>query len=176
MRPAILSLDWYYRDLAAIELAGRGRRNFDEPAALDSALLIEHVARLAGGETIGAPDYDFARHARTERTIPIAPGRAVIIEGLFTFHWEPVRARLDARIYIEANADLRLERRLDRDVVERGRTPESVHRQWQETVVPMYRRYVEPQRAYATLIVDGAAPIAESVRRIRSHIAPALGG
>lgn len=134
------------------------------------------MARLAGGETIGAPDYDFAHHARTTRTIPVVPGRAVIIEGLFTFHWEPVRARLAARIYVAAPEQICRDRRLARDQRERGRTRESIELQWRETVLPMYARYVEPQRAHATLVVNGADPVAASVAGIYAHVAPALGG
>jgi uridine kinase len=175
-RPAILCLDSYYRDLAAIELAGRGRRNFDEPEALDSALIAEHVARLARGEAIAVPVYEFAHHARAPHTSAVVPGRVVIIEGLLTFYWEPVRTRLDARIFVTAADDECLARRLERDERERGRSPESIRRQWAETVRPMSQRHVDPQRAYATLVVNGTDPVAVSVAAIRAHVEAALRG
>ena len=132
------------------------------------------MARLARGEAIAVPIYEFAHHARTAHTTAVVPGRAVIIEGLFTFYWEQVRARLAARIFVAAADDECLARRLERDERERGRTPESIRRQWAETVRPMYERHVDPQRAHATLIVNGADPVAVSVAAIRAHVEPAL--
>jgi len=133
------------------------------------------VARLARGEAIDVPIYDFAHHARAPRTTAVVPGSVVIVEGLFTFYWKTVRDRLDARIFIAAPDTECLARRLERDVRERGRSSESIRRQWAETVRPMYERYVDPQRAHATLVVNGADPVAVSVAAIRAHVAPALG-
>jgi uridine kinase len=144
------------------------------PEALDEELIAEHVALLSRGEAIQVPVYEFPRHARAPHTTRLAPGGVVIIEGLFTFYWEPVRNRLDARIFIHATEETCLARRLERDVRERGRSPESIYRQWEAAVRPMYRRYVEPTRAHATLVVSGEDPVAVSVAAICAVVAPEI--
>lgn len=145
------------------------------PDALDSELIAQHVARLARGEPIDVPVYEFPVHARAPHTTRLVPGGVVIIEGLFTFYWEPVRARIDARIFIAASDAACFERRLERDVRERGRSPDSIRRQWAETVRPMYERYIHPTREHATLVVSGEDPIAVSVAAICTAVAPVLG-
>lgn len=158
-----LPLDWYYRDLADLPLDDRARSNFDVPDALDSELLFQHVRSLAEGEEIQVPVYDFTRHVRTAMTRPLRAGRCAILEGLFTLHWEQIRKLLGVKIYVGAPDEICLARRLDRDVRERGRTPESVREQFERTVSPMARLYVEPTAANADLVLDGTGPIEESV-------------
>ncbi len=175
-RPAILSLDSYYRDLAEIELRCRGERNFDVPEALDDELIFQHVAALARGESIAVPIYEFPVHARAPHTIPLAPGGLVIVEGLFTFYWETLRTHLEERIFVDAGDEICLARRLARDVRERGRTEESIRRQWECNVRPMYERHVLPTRAHATLIVDGEEPVAASAAAILAVLRPRLPG
>ncbi len=166
----ILPLDCYYRDLSHLPMAERCRVNFDAPEALDERLLIRHVGLLAEGREIARPVYDFKQHVRTSELERVAPAEFVILEGLFTLHWEPIRRLLGIKIFVEAPHDVCLKRRLERDVRERGCTPESVVEQYERTVRPMADRYVWPTRAFADLVLSGMAPIEESVARVLSAI------
>ncbi len=165
-----ISLDAYYRELDHLTLAERARFNFDEPAALDRDLLAAQVRALAEGAAIALPIYDFATHARTARTEHIVPAEFVIIEGLFALYWEDLRALLGTRVFVEAPDTVCLERRLLRDVRERGRTPESVQRQFRETVQPMAAWHVRPTRAFADVIVSGLEPITASAEAVLRHV------
>jgi uridine kinase len=155
----VLNLDHYYRDMAELPLEERARRNFDEPAALDDALILEHARRLAAGETIRAPRYDFATHLRTHSEELITPGRYMILEGLFALQWPEVRALMQTKLFVIASDTVCFERRLARDVVERGRTPESVRWQFETTVQPMAHQHVLPAQAHADLVLIGTEPI-----------------
>jgi uridine kinase len=158
----ILSLDAYYRELGHLPLEERSRMNFDVPQALDADLFIEHVRALARGEAIDHPTYDFARHTRTGRLERVVPGDVTIVEGLFVLHWPEVREILSTKVFIEVDGQTCFDRRLDRDVRERGRTAESVYRQYNETVRPMAERWVLPARRYADVVVSGVQPLDES--------------
>jgi uridine kinase len=155
----VLNLDHYYVDMAELPLEERAKRNFDEPAALEHTLIFEHARRLAAGEAIRAPRYDFATHTRTQSEELVIPGRYVILEGLFTLHWPEVRELLSTKLFVFASDEVCFERRLARDVVERGRTPESVRWQFETTVKPMAHQRVLPARAYADLVLTGTEPI-----------------
>jgi uridine kinase len=155
----ILNLDQYYVDMAELPLEQRAKRNFDEPAALEHLLIFEHARRLADGEAIHAPCYDFATHTRAHSDELVVPGRYVILEGLFTLHWPELRALLNTKIFMTAPDRTCLNRRLERDVVERGRTPESVRWQFQTTVKPMAHKHVLPSQVYADLVMAGTDPI-----------------
>jgi uridine kinase len=159
----IVALDSYYYSLGHLPLEQRARSNFDVPDLLDAALLARHVGQLARGEEIHVPVYDFARHTRTTGVRVVRPTRYVLIEGLFALHWEAVRERLGVKLYVGAPEDVCLKRRIERDVRERGRTPESVIEQCRTTVEPMARRYILPTAAFASLVLDGEARIEESV-------------
>lgn len=160
---AVFSFDSYYRDFAGLPTAAKARFNFDAPAALDSELLIHHLEELARGKSIERPIYRFDTHSRTAETELLEPGRHIVVEGLFALHWEQLRRLYALSIFVRADEPLCLERRLARDVAERGRTRESVLSQYEEQVRPMAKRYVLPSQQYADLLIDGAAPMAESV-------------
>ena len=162
---SVLDLDSYYRDRTGVPVEDRARLNFDEPAAIDHELLGEHLDRLASGETVAKPIYSFVSHTRVGET-PLAPARLIIVEGLFTWWWEPVGKRLALKLFVDAPADLRLSRRLRRDMVERGRSAEQVIQQYLSTVRPMHERYVEPCRATADLLVGNDGPLEETVDRV----------
>ena len=166
----ILSLDSYYRDMAHLPLEERARTNFDEPGALDADLLIAQVRSLASGDRIERPVYDFARHTRAPEIEELAPAEYVIVEGLFTLYWEALRRLYGTKVYVEADDALCFARRMERDVRERGRSPESVRWQYNETVRPMAERYVYPARLFADVIVSGTAPLAESAALVLSHL------
>jgi uridine kinase len=170
LQAPVLALDHYYRDLSHLPLEERARSNFDEPAALEHDLLIAHIANLRVGKTIEVPTYDFSLHTRTRETQSFQPAEFVIIEGLFTLQWPELRHHLGTGVYVDMTDDICLERRRERDVRGRGRTPESVVAQFRTTVAPMAERYVRPTRAHADVVVFGAMPIAEEVERVLDHV------
>lgn len=166
----VLPLDAYYRPLDHLSLEERARVNFDDPASLDETLLEAQLEALQRGETIEHPVYDFARHTRKPETVTLAPHRFVILEGLFTLHWEGVRNLLDARFYITAPDDVCLTRRVDRDQRERGRSEESVRKQYANTVEPMRHIYIEPSMQYADVILDGTERVEVNGRRVMDYL------
>ncbi|MBI4576339.1 MAG: uridine kinase [Planctomycetes bacterium] len=147
---AVLPQDAYYRPLDQVP-----GRNFDHPAAFDLDLLAAHAAALRAGRPVDRPVYDYAVHDRAERTVRLGPAGTIVLEGLLALHDPRVRALADLALYVEAPPDLRLARRVARDMTERGRTAESVLRQWTEQVRPMHAAHVEPQRDHAHLLVRG---------------------
>lgn len=168
-RAALLSLDDFYHDLGHVPPARRARRNFDRPAAIDWATLAAVLDEIAAGGSPPVPRYDFTRHTRHGRSRRWSPRPVVLLEGLWPWVRPFLRARFDLRIYRDTAAPVRRERRLDRDVRERGRTTSSVQRQWREQVEPMFRRHVAPQRAAADVVLDGElaeAALADLSRRI----------
>lgn len=161
----LLDLDSYYRDRRDVPAAARRRLNFDEPDAIDSELLVEHLDRLSRGEPVRKPIYSFATHGRVD-TVLVAPQPLIVVEGLFAFWWGEVRSRLDLRVFVDAPADLRLARRIRRDVAERGRSVEEVLEQYLTTVRHMHERYVEPLRSHADIVVVNQASVHEAVSLI----------
>ena len=161
----VVELDWYYRDLSHLTLEGRADWNFDHPDAFDWALLLEQLRRLAGGEAIAPPMYDFATHTRAGVSRAVGPAELIVLEGILALHDEELRKALDVGIYVAAAEPVRLARRLERDVRERGRTPESVHEQFARTVRPMHEAFVEPTRAYADLVADGELDLRPAVEQ-----------
>jgi uridine kinase len=152
----IVSLDAYYRDLTALSPSDRSRANFDHPDALDIDLLVAQLEVLGDGRSIETPIYDFTTHARSAARRLIHPAEFVIIEGLFTLHWEEVRRLVRFAVFVDTDEDTCLARRLRRDTEERGRTAQSVLEQWRTTVRPMFEQWVGPTRHFATLDVNGA--------------------
>lgn len=155
----ILNLDHYYRALSDLPFEERARVNFDEPAALDHEEILRDARALAAGGAISAPRYDYSIHTRVEGGQLIEAAPVVILEGLFALYWAELRALYQLRIFVDAEDELCLARRLRRDVQERGRTPESVREQFDATVRPMASTHILPTREFADLIVNGAAPL-----------------
>ncbi len=152
-RIAALPHDAYYRDLSHIPLSQRGAPNFDHPDSLETSLLIEHLQELKAGRVIQLPVYDFTTHTRTGGAVPIEPKPVIMVEGILIFAEPALRALFDVKIFVDTDADLRFIRRLQRDVAERGRTPNSVIAQYLATVRPMHLEFVEPSKRYADLII-----------------------
>jgi uridine kinase len=163
---SIVALDSYYRGMEDLPLEERKKVNFDHPDALDWALLHRHLLAIAAGRAFEEPVYSFADYARTGRTRRIEPTGIVIVEGLFVLYWPELRAALDTRVYVETDETVRFERRLARDVAERGRTPESVREQYERTVRPSAERFVYPTRKFADLVVSGQEPLADSTAAV----------
>jgi uridine kinase len=162
---ALIQQDMYYRDRSHMPPAERESVNYDHPDALDNALLASHLRALKGGGAVDLPVYDFVTHTRKSESRPLAPTSVVIVEGIMVLVDESVRAELDIKIFVDTDADIRLLRRLKRDVDKRGRTLLSVMEQYQATVRPMHLAYVEPSKRWADLIIPegGKNPIALDV-------------
>ena len=149
----ILSHDNYYKRHDDLTYEERCLLNYDEPAALETDLMARHLELLRQGQAIDCPVYDFTQHNRSNETIRIEPRKVIIVEGILIFENEPLRDLMDIKIFVDTDADVRLCRRIARDVTERGRTLESVLSQYQTTVKPMHEKYVEPSKKYADLVV-----------------------
>ena len=149
----VLSHDNYYRRRDDMTMEERQNVNYDEPAALETDLMVRHLDKLRHGEAIECPVYDFTQHNRSDKTITIVPKRVIIVEGILIFEDDDLRDLMDIRIFVDTDADVRLGRRILRDVEERGRTLQSVLDQYQTTVKPMHEMYVEPSKKYAHLVV-----------------------
>lgn len=145
--------DAYYSDQRHLSPEDRTKINYDHPDSLDLELMVEHLDDLRSGQPIELPVYDFSSHTRTDETITLVPKPAVIVEGILVLSEANLRSRFDLRVYIDTDADLRLIRRLNRDINERGRTVESVLGQYERTVRPMHDRFVEPSKRYADIII-----------------------
>jgi uridine kinase len=152
-RVAIIDQDSYYRDLDDIPIADRDLRNFDHPDAFDNELLKDHLKQLIDGKSIEQPIYDYTRHARLKESKTIGDHVVIVLEGILIFVDEELRDMMDIKLFIDADPDIRLVRRIERDVRERGRAIESILRQYQATVRPMHLQFVEPSKRYADLIV-----------------------
>jgi len=149
----ILSHDNYYKRHDDLTYEERCGLNYDEPAALETDLMAAHLDQLRQGKAIDCPVYDFTQHNRSSETIRIEPKKVIIVEGILIFENQPLRDLMDIRIFVDTDADVRLCRRIKRDVNKRGRSLESVLTQYQETVKPMHEMYVEPSKKYANIIV-----------------------
>jgi uridine kinase len=163
----LFPLDLYYRDLSQFPLDQRDKRNFDHPDSLESELFIAHIAALARGETIQRPVYDFATHSRVAGSFePITPSRFVLVEGILALHYAELHPLYDFSIYVEAPNEICLNRRIYRDMRERGRTEESVVAQFHATAKPMADLYVLPSQVRATLTVDGTENLDWSIEQV----------
>ena len=149
----ILSHDNYYKRHDELSYDQRCQLNYDEPAALETDLMAAHLDQLRQGNAIDCPVYDFTQHNRSDETIRIVPRKVIIVEGILIFENQPLRDLMDVRIFVDTDSDVRLCRRIARDVRERGRSLESVLSQYQDTVKPMHEMYVEPSKKFAHIIV-----------------------
>ena len=149
----VLSHDNYYYRHDELTYEERCKINYDEPAALETDLMALHLNQLRHGMAIDCPVYDFTQHNRSGETTRIEPKNVIIVEGILIFENQPLRELMDIRIFVDTDADVRLCRRIKRDVNKRGRTLESVLTQYQETVKPMHEKYVEPSKRFADIVV-----------------------
>ena len=149
----VLSHDNYYKRHDDLTYEERCQLNYDEPAALETDLMAHHLDKLRQGQSIDCPVYDFTVHNRSDETITIVPKKVIIVEGILIFENKPLRDLMDIRIFVDTDADVRLCRRIRRDVRKRGRTLESVLEQYQTTVKPMHEMYVEPSKKFADIVV-----------------------
>jgi uridine kinase len=152
-----LPLDNYYRDLSHLAMDEREAVNYDHPSAFEWDLIHEHVESLLMGQPIEMPQYDFTVHNRTDETVRVEPSEVVVVEGIFALYEERLLEKLDLRVYVETDADVRILRRIRRDVIERDRDLEGVIEQYLSTVKPMHEQFVEPTKRDADVIIPEGA-------------------
>jgi uridine kinase len=152
-RIAYLQQDSYYKDLAGLPSTQHAEINFDHPDAVETELLIEHIDTLRKLKPVAVPIYDFATDRRTAETFTVEPRGVILVEGILIFVEAALRKMFDVKIFVDTDSDLRFIRRLYRDITERGRTTESVIKQYQATVRPMHLEFVEPSKRYADVII-----------------------
>ncbi len=166
--------DWYYRAQPTLTLEERSRQNYDCPEAFETERLVRDLARLRDGYAVDCPQYDYTVHDRSRSTLRISPAGVVIVEGILIFADAELRDMFDIRIFVDTDADIRILRRLARDVKERGRSIDSVCRQYISTVKPMHEAYVEPSKKYADIIVpeggENIVALEMILGRVEKHI------
>ena len=171
-RIAFLQHDSYYKDLSGLPPTQRASVNFDHPNSLETELLTQHIACLREGKAVEVPIYDFSTHSRTSNTYTVQPRSVILVEGILIFTEAPLREMFDVKIFVDTDSDIRFIRRLERDLAERGRTTESVIKQYQLTVRPMHMEFVEPSKRYADIIIPegghNAAALDMVVARVES--------
>ncbi|MBI5346874.1 MAG: uridine kinase [Chlamydiae bacterium] len=166
----IISQDNYYKPLSSFPLEAQGKINFDHPDAIDFLLLKEHLLQLKEGKGIDEPIYDFITSDRKKETISIMPKKIIILEGVLIFTQESIRDLLDIKIYVDTDSDIRLLRRIERDIKERGRSFEGIKTQYLESVHPMHLAFVEPSKKYADFIVPRGGENQIALDLIISHL------
>jgi uridine kinase len=172
----LIDHDSYYRDRSALPPAERERINFDHPDAIETELLESHLVALRAGRAVEVPQYDFREHARRRETRHVEPAPVVVVEGILVLCEERLRAQMDLKIYVDTDADVRLMRRMRRDMEQRGRTFAQVRDQYNDTVRPMHMAFVEPSKRFADLIIpeggENAAALDALVGRLLHAISP----
>ncbi|MFL6560031.1 MAG: uridine kinase [Bacillus sp. (in: firmicutes)] len=149
----VLEQDYYYKDQSDLPFEARLKTNYDHPLAFDNDLLIEHIEKLLRYETIQKPVYDYSIHTRSDKVIPVQPQDVIILEGILVLEDERLRNLMDIKLYVDTDADLRIIRRLTRDIRDRGRTFDSVIYQYLNVVRPMHNQFIEPTKRYADIII-----------------------
>ncbi|MEX2654052.1 MAG: uridine kinase [Acidimicrobiia bacterium] len=168
--------DDYYRHRPELSFEDRTKVNYDHPDSLETALLVSHLETLRSGQPIERPVYDFTTHLRSDETVLVAPAPVVVVEGILVLADADLRRMLDLKIYVDTDADLRLTRRMERDISERGRTAESVLAQYLATVRPMHLEFVEPSKKHADMIIPGGfrvGAVATVIEMIRGRFSGA---
>jgi uridine kinase len=167
---AFIDMDAYYRSFAHLSLEERRRVNWDHPAALDVDLLVAHLGELAAGRAVDKPVYDFVEHLRRPDAVRVEPTDVVVVDGILLFADERVRALCDVKVFVDADADVRLIRRIRRDMAVRGRPLEEILDQYLSTVRPMHLQFVEPSKRYADVIVPRGGHNSVAVEMIVAKI------
>jgi uridine kinase len=149
----LIQHDAYYRDQTEVQVEDRSKVNYDHPDSMETALLVHHLEELIAGRPIERPVYDFTVHNRSVETVRMDPRKAIIVEGILVLYESSLRALMDLKVYVDTDADLRIARRWERDIKERGRTFDSVRDQYLSTVRPMHMQFVEPSKRYADIVI-----------------------
>ena len=172
----VISHDNYYKRHDEMTYEERCKLNYDEPAALETDLMVRQLEQLKNGQELLCPVYDFTVHNRSDETMLIKPERVIIVEGILIFENKELRDLMDIKIFVDTDADIRICRRIKRDVNKRGRSLESVILQYQETVKPMHEKYVEPSKKYADIVVPEGGKNLVALAMIQGYISRYLEG
>lgn len=167
---AVLPQDSYYKDSSHVPVEERSKINFDEPAAIEWSLLVEHIRQLKEGRDIEMPTYSYLTCTRQEETVTVAPREVVIVEGILVLTDPVLREMMDVKVFVDADADERLIRVIARDCVERGRTPIMVLNRYQDVLKPMHEMYIEPSKRYADLIVPQGGNNVVAIQLLTDYI------
>ncbi len=172
---AYLPHDAYYKELGHLPVEERAKTNFDHPNAFDNDLLLEHLLQLKAGNPVEIPVYDFKMHNRRPETLHVEPQPVILVEGILIFADKRLRDQMDVKIYVDTDADLRLLRRLRRDIEERGRSIDSVMNQYLNTVRPMHLEFVEPSKRYADVIIPEGGFNEVAIEMVASRLRVLIG-
>ncbi len=171
---SVLNHDNYYKAHDDMPFEERCKLNYDHPDSFDTPLMVEHLKALRAGQAVDCPTYDYTVHNRAKETVRVKPTRVIVVEGILLFESPELRELMDIKLFVDTDADVRILRRLVRDVKERGRSMDSVVSQYLTTVKPMHEAFVEPSKKYADLIIPegGRNPVALEmlIRRVQHHI------
>lgn len=173
---SVLDHDAYYRELTHLSVEDRASFNFDHPAALETELLVKHLEALLQGFSIEKPVYDFTTHSRTDRTITIRPTPVIVVEGILVLAEKDLVDRMDIKLFVDTDDDVRLIRRIRRDMEERGRSLDSILEQYERTVRPMHIEFVQPSRRMADVIIPRGGRNEIAVQMVLSRISTILAG
>ena len=166
----VIKQDAYYKDLSHMPYENRIKQNFDHPDAIDVDLFETQLQQLINGNTIKIPTYDFSNHIRSNKTKEIPYSSIIIVEGIFVLYYRQLRKLYTIKVFIDTSEKVRFQRRMDRDIKERGRTPESVKLQYDSTVSPMHEKYIEPSKDHADLIVQEEYDLKDVINMINTKI------
>jgi uridine kinase len=172
---AVIPQDSYYKDSSHIPPEERSKINFDEPAAIEWTLLVDHLRKLKAGQAVDMPTYSYLTCTRQPETVHVEPRDVMIVEGILVLNDPELRDMMDVKVFVDADADDRLIRLIARDCVERGRTPEMVTRRYAEVLKPMHIQYIEPSKRFADLIVPQGGENTVAMRLLTDYIESRLG-
>ncbi|MCZ0716704.1 uridine kinase [Aerococcus kribbianus] len=171
---AYIEQDAYYKDQSHLSFEERVKTNYDHPLAFDTALLKKHLQMLLNGQAIDMPVYDYSAHTRSQETVHISPKEVIILEGILILYDEELRDLMDIKVYVDTDDDIRIIRRIQRDIAERGRSLESVIKQYTEVVKPMHEQFIEPTKRYADLIIPEGGQNLVAIDLMRTKISAIL--
>ena len=166
----IIEQDSYYKDISHLKYEDRCKKNFDHPDAIDSILIENHLKKLLSGKTICSPRYNFFKHLREKKGKKIKQRPIIIMEGILLLHYIRLHKFYALKVFVETPEQIRISRRMERDIQFRGRSKDSIERQYYSTVKPMHEKFVQPSKYYSDIVIDGTAFINRSINRIKSKI------
>lgn len=172
---SIISEDAYYNDQSHLTMEERVKTNYDHPNSMDHKLLVEHLKALKAGKAIDIPEYDYAEHNRKKTVTHFEPKKIIILEGILLLTDEEIRNEINVSVFVDAPLDICFIRRLQRDMIERGRTMESIISQYRKTVRPMFLQFIEPSKQYADLIVPKGGKNRIAINILKAQIKQLLG-
>ena len=166
----IIEQDSYYKDISNLDYKDRCKQNFDHPDAIDSILIENHLKQLLSGKTIYSPKYNFFKHLREKEGKKRTQRPIIIMEGILLLHYINLHKFYTLKVFVETPEHIRISRRMERDIQFRGRTKDSIEKQYYSTVKPMHEKFVQPSKSYSDIVIDGTALINQSINKIKSKL------